>query len=117
MRIAPAPSAIETDQAAARPGRPAGRTTAPAREAELAGEALPLYLQDAVRGLSPLQSGLIVMPGGLAMGLLGPQVGKLFDRFGSKPLVIPGAVGVVALFLALSQIGTTTRISRMANSR
>ena len=32
---------------------------------------LPLYLQD-LRGLSPLQTGLLVMPGGLAMGLLGP---------------------------------------------
>jgi len=69
---------------------------------------LPLYLQSAVRGLSPLSSGLIVMPGGLAMGLLGPQVGKLFDRFGSRPLVIPGAVAVVGLLAALSQIGTTT---------
>ncbi len=35
---------------------------------------LPLYLQE-VRGLSPLQTGLLVMPGGLAMGLLGPRVG------------------------------------------
>ena len=50
---------------------------------------LPLYLQD-VRGLSPLQTGLLVMPGGLAMGLLGPRVGAIFDRFGSRPLVIPG---------------------------
>lgn len=69
---------------------------------------LPLYLQASVRGLSPLQAGLIVMPGGLAMGLLGPQVGKLYDRFGSRPLVIPGAVGLVATLAALSQIGTTT---------
>ena len=36
---------------------------------------LPLYLQD-LRGLSPLQTGLLVAPGGLAMGLLGPRVGK-----------------------------------------
>ena len=36
---------------------------------------LPLYLQN-VRGLSPLQTGLLVMPGGLAMGLLGPSVGR-----------------------------------------
>ena len=50
---------------------------------------LPLYLQN-LRGLTPLETGLLVMPGGLAMGLLGPQVGKLYDRFGSRPLVIPG---------------------------
>ena len=55
---------------------------------------LPLYLQD-LRGLSPLQTGLLVAPGGLAMGLLGPRVGKAFDRFGARPLVIPGSIGVV----------------------
>ena len=42
---------------------------------------LPLYLQD-LRGLSPLQTGLLVAPGGLAMGLLGPRVGRAFDRLG-----------------------------------
>ncbi|WP_435771229.1 MDR family MFS transporter [Nocardioides sp. SYSU DS0651] len=68
---------------------------------------LPLYLQD-LRGLTALQTGLLVMPGGLAMGLLGPQVGKLYDRFGSRPLVIPGSVGMVAMMYLLSRIGTDT---------
>ena len=68
---------------------------------------LPIYLQD-LRGLSPLQTGLLVMPGGLAMGLLGPQVGKAYDRFGSRPLVIPGAIGTVVAMAALSQVGTET---------
>ena len=65
---------------------------------------LPLYLQN-LRGLSPLETGLLVMPGGLAMGLLGPTVGKLFDRFGSRPLVLPGSI---ATFLAL---GGFTQVS------
>ena len=56
---------------------------------------LPLYLQN-LRGLSPLETGLLVMPGGLAMGLLGPTVGKLFDRFGSRPLVCPARSRIVA---------------------
>jgi DHA2 family lincomycin resistance protein-like MFS transporter len=68
---------------------------------------LPLYLQD-LRGLSPLQTGLLVAPGGIAMGLLGPQVGKAFDRLGARPLVVPGSVGVVAGLLLLSQVGSTT---------
>ena len=29
------------------------------------------------------------------MGLLGPSVGRWFDRFGSRPLVVPGAVGIM----------------------
>ena len=52
---------------------------------------LPLYLQDA-RGLTALDSGLIVMPGGLLMGLAGPIVGRWYDRLGPRPLVIPGTV-------------------------
>ncbi|PWN04133.1 MFS transporter [Nocardioides silvaticus] len=70
---------------------------------------LPLYLQDPqVRDLSPLQTGLMVMPGGLVMGLMGPQVGKLYDRFGSRPLVIPGAIGMVGALVTLAQISLTT---------
>lgn len=68
---------------------------------------LPLYLQD-VRGLSPLQTGLLMMPGGLAMGLLGPQVGKVFDRVGGRPLVIPGAIGITVGLGLFTQIDLNT---------
>ena len=68
---------------------------------------LPLYLQD-LRGLSPLQTGLLVAPGGLAMGLLGPVVGRIFDRVGGRPLMIPGAFGVLAALVALSRVGEST---------
>lgn len=68
---------------------------------------LPLYLQN-LRGLSELQTGLLVMPGGLAMGLLGPQVGKVYDRIGSRPLVIPGSIAMVVLLFGLSRIGVDT---------
>lgn len=48
------------------------------------------------------------MPGGLAMGLLGPRVGGWYDRVGSRPLVIPGAVAILVGLGVLSQIGTST---------
>jgi DHA2 family lincomycin resistance protein-like MFS transporter len=67
---------------------------------------LPLYLQN-VRGLSALQTGLLVMPGGLAMGLLGPVVGRLFDRFGGRILVIPGAVGIMLALTGFTQVTMT----------
>jgi MFS transporter, DHA2 family, lincomycin resistance protein len=67
---------------------------------------LPLYLQH-LRGLSPLETGLLVMPGGLAMGLLGPSVGKFFDRFGSRPLVLPGSIGMVLALGGFTQISMT----------
>ena len=68
---------------------------------------LPLYLQE-VRGLSPLETGLLVMPGGLAMGLMGPRVGALFDRFGSRLLVLPGSVAIVVSLFAFTQVGADT---------
>jgi DHA2 family lincomycin resistance protein-like MFS transporter len=68
---------------------------------------LPLYLQD-LRGLSAMQTGALVMPGGLAMGLLGPRVGHLYDLIGSRPLVIPGAIVMVGALAALSRVGEGT---------
>jgi DHA2 family lincomycin resistance protein-like MFS transporter len=68
---------------------------------------LPLYLQD-LRGLTALQTGLLVMPGGLAMGLLGPTVGRTFDRFGGRPLVIPGSIGIVAALAVFTQVSADT---------
>jgi DHA2 family lincomycin resistance protein-like MFS transporter len=70
---------------------------------------LPIYLQD-LRGLTSLQTGLLMMPGGLAMGLSGPRVGHLFDRFGSRPLVVPGSLAVVGALVTLTQLGTHTSI-------
>ncbi|MEU7689074.1 MDR family MFS transporter [Microbispora hainanensis] len=67
---------------------------------------LPLYLQN-IRALSPLETGLLVMPGGLAMGLLGPPVGRLFDRFGGRVLVIPGAVGIALALAGFTQVTMT----------
>lgn len=64
---------------------------------------LPLYLQN-LRGLSALETGLLVMPGGLAMGLLGPVVGRVFDRYGGRVLVIPGAVGIAVALTGFTQV-------------
>jgi DHA2 family lincomycin resistance protein-like MFS transporter len=64
---------------------------------------LPLYLQN-VRSLSALETGLLVMPGGLAMGLLGPTVGRIFDRFGGRVLVIPGSIGIVVSLVGFTRI-------------
>ena len=70
---------------------------------------LQLYLQN-VRGLSPLSTGLLVAPGGLAMGLLGPRVGRVYDAHGSRVLVIPGAVGLVVAMTGFAFVGAATPI-------
>lgn len=50
---------------------------------------LPVYLQS-IRGFSPLDSGLLLLPGSLLMGLMGPISGKLLDKIGIKPIAIFG---------------------------
>jgi DHA2 family lincomycin resistance protein-like MFS transporter len=52
---------------------------------------LPLYVQNVL--LQPAWTiGVVLLPGGLVMGLIGPFVGRIYDRYGTKPLLVPGAV-------------------------
>ncbi|UBH13586.1 DHA2 family efflux MFS transporter permease subunit [Macrococcus armenti] len=50
---------------------------------------LPVYLQS-IRGFSPLDSGLLLLPGSLLMGVMGPISGRLLDKYGIKPIAIFG---------------------------
>ena len=68
---------------------------------------LQLYLQNA-REMSPLATGMLVMPGGLAMGLLGPRVGRIYDTHGARMLVIPGAIGLTASMAMFVTLGSET---------
>ncbi|WP_309128323.1 DHA2 family efflux MFS transporter permease subunit [Microbacterium sp.] len=52
---------------------------------------LPIYLQQ-VLALDTLAVGLMLLPGGILMGVIAPIVGSLFDRYGPRPLVLPGMV-------------------------
>jgi MFS transporter, DHA2 family, lincomycin resistance protein len=56
---------------------------------------LPLYMQNVLL-LSPRTTGLVLLPGGLLMGLLGPFVGRMYDRFGARALLVPGTVATSA---------------------
>ena len=64
---------------------------------------IPLYAQN-VLGLDPLDTGLLMLPGALLMGLLGPVVGRMYDRVGPRPLVVPG-LALSSIALAVLAIG------------
>jgi DHA2 family lincomycin resistance protein-like MFS transporter len=70
---------------------------------------LPIYLQN-VLGITALQTGLLLLPGGLLMGLLGPSVGRQYDRVGPAKLVIPGVLIVTAVLWAMTLLGTQSRV-------
>ena len=70
---------------------------------------LPIYLQT-VLGTTPLLSGLLVLPGGVVMGVLGPIVGGLYDRVGPRALLLPGAAAVTVALGLLAMAGTDTPV-------
>lgn len=55
----------------------------------------PIYTQQ-VLGISPLTTGLMLLPGGLLMGLLGPITGNIYDKIGARKIIIPAAIVVSA---------------------
>ena len=70
---------------------------------------LPIYLQN-VLGLNTLQTGLLLLPGGLLMGLLGPTVGMLYDRVGPLRLLVPGVLIVSLVLWAMTLLAPRTPV-------
>ena len=52
---------------------------------------VPLYMQSVLQ-VSAFETGLVVLPGALAMGLTGPLIGRIYDRWGTRVLLIPGSI-------------------------
>ncbi|KQT93467.1 hypothetical protein ASG49_00080 [Marmoricola sp. Leaf446] len=67
----------------------------------------PLLLSN-VRGLSSLEIGLFLVPGGVTIAVVSAIGGRFYDRFGPRPLVTPGAVIVAASLWFLTQTSATT---------
>lgn len=71
---------------------------------------LPMYLEN-VRGESAFNTGLILMPGGIVMGIMNPITGKLFDKFGARYLALFGLAILTLGTFGLSFLNTDTTIS------
>jgi DHA2 family lincomycin resistance protein-like MFS transporter len=68
---------------------------------------LPIYVQN-VLGLDPLTTGLLLLPGGLLMGVLGPIVGRIYDKHGPTVLVVPGSIIVSVVFWGMTLLSENT---------
>ncbi|GAA1558074.1 DHA2 family efflux MFS transporter permease subunit [Brevibacterium picturae] len=68
---------------------------------------LPLYLQN-VAGLNATQSGLVLLPGSILMGVLAPIMGRIYDARGPRTLLIPGSVMIAASMFSYSMVGIGT---------
>ena len=50
---------------------------------------IPMYLEN-IKGFSAFDSGLILMPGAIVMGIMNPITGTLFDKYGARVLALTG---------------------------
>jgi EmrB/QacA subfamily drug resistance transporter len=68
---------------------------------------LPIYLQN-IRGFTPLQAGLLMLPGAILMGVMMPVSGAIFDKFGARALAVIGLVITVATTYEFTKLTSET---------
>lgn len=64
----------------------------------------PLYVQS-VRGISPFEAGILMLPGAIVMGLMSPITGRLFDKYGARIMAILGLSITIITTFYLSKLG------------
>ncbi|QHW32033.1 multidrug efflux MFS transporter [Paenibacillus rhizovicinus] len=52
---------------------------------------LPIFLQN-IRHFTPLESGLLLLPGAILMGIMSPITGMVFDKIGARWLAVIGLI-------------------------
>ncbi|WP_166238534.1 MDR family MFS transporter [Paenibacillus turpanensis] len=70
---------------------------------------VPLFLQQA-KGFTAFTTGLIMLPQALSSGIFMPIGGRLYDRFGARPVVIAGLTIVTTAGVLLSTVSATTSL-------
>lgn len=71
---------------------------------------LPMFLQTG-KGMSVLITGLMLLPGSVLSGLIQPYVGRLFDKYGPKWLVIPGLVLLIVMLWFFTTMSPTSSVA------
>lgn len=68
---------------------------------------LPIYLQT-LRGFTPLESGLLLLPGAILMGVMSPITGAIFDRVGARWLAVVGLLITTVTTYEFSRLSLDT---------
>jgi len=68
---------------------------------------LPIYLQKG-RGFTAFDAGLLLLPGALVNAFMSPVTGRLYDRFGAKPLFIIGLLFIIPSMWAVTDLSEST---------
>lgn len=75
-----------------------------------AGILMPIYLQSYM-GYSATVSGLVLMPGAILMGVMGPIAGRLFDTHGPRLLSLIGMTLLTATTFVFAFLGDATGLA------
>ncbi|MGM0845911.1 MAG: DHA2 family efflux MFS transporter permease subunit [Bacillota bacterium] len=73
---------------------------------------IPIYVQT-IRGISPLDAGLLMLPGALVMAFMSPITGKLFDKFGGRMLAASGLMITVVTTYLFSKLTLETSYTNL----
>ena len=73
---------------------------------------LPIFLQ-IIRGFTPLESGFLMLPGALLMGVISPITGIIFDKIGARWLAVIGLLITAATTFDLSRLTAETTYNHM----
>ena len=73
---------------------------------------LPIYTQN-IRGITPMDAGLLMLPGALLMAIMSPLTGKLFDKFGGRVLAIIGLLIMAVTTYELSRLQLDTSYNHL----
>lgn len=68
---------------------------------------MPLYVQS-IMGYSATTSGLVTLPGSLAMAIVSPFAGKIYDKLGMRRLFIVGAAAMLLSNLGMFTVKMST---------
>ncbi|WDV93997.1 DHA2 family efflux MFS transporter permease subunit [Brevibacillus parabrevis] len=71
---------------------------------------LPVYVQNILH-FTPVQSGLLLLPGSIIMGIMSPITGKLFDKFGAKWLALIGLIITIVTTYGFTKLSLSTSYS------
>ncbi|MCP8969961.1 DHA2 family efflux MFS transporter permease subunit [Ectobacillus ponti] len=73
---------------------------------------LPIYVQT-IRGITPFDAGLMLLPGALVMAFMSPVTGRLFDKFGGRVLAVTGLAITVATTYSFSKLTVDTTYTHL----
>ncbi len=68
---------------------------------------LPIYLQNG-RGFTAFEAGLLLLPGAVINAFLSPVTGRMYDKYGAKPLFITGLLFIIISMWGVIDLSEST---------